>query len=52
MARPLEQNMGADALRRATGRDHTQWWAQGLAHDRVDPAKAALIALLEAVKTR
>ena len=74
--------MGADALRRATGRDHAQWravltdegamemshseiarhlveqhgldgwWAQGAAHDRVDPAKAALIALLEAAKTR
>ena len=28
------------------------WWAQGVAHDRVDPAKAALIALLEAAKTR
>lgn len=28
------------------------WWAQGAAHDRVDPAKAALIALLEAAKTR
>lgn len=82
MARPLEQKMGADALRRATGRDHAQWravltdegamemshseiarhlveqhgldgwWAQGVAHDRVDPAKAALIALLEAAKTR
>ena len=28
------------------------WWAQRVAHDRVDPAKAALIALLEAAKTR
>lgn len=25
MAKPLEQNMGADAMRAATGRDHEQW---------------------------
>ena len=54
MARPLEQKMGADALRRALVEQHglDGWWAQGVAHDRVDPAKAALIALLEAAKTR